>query len=128
MAVVIAFCGVEFINGIEGGMDDAGNDELGDTHATLYAERLVAMVDKVNMDFSAIVGIDGAGSVKDGKTVFTRKTAAWTHLCLVAGRQADTQTSGKQMMVAGIEQHGQVDGSTEVKTRTLQCLVLRQWE
>ena len=86
MAVVVAFCGVELIDGIEGGMDDAGNDELGDAHATLYTERLVAMVDEVNMDFSAIVGIDGTGSVKDGKTVFTRKTAARTHLCLVAGR------------------------------------------
>ena len=104
MAVVVAFCGVELIDGIESGMDDAGNDELGDTHATLYAERLAAMVDKVNMDFSAIVGIDGTGSVKDGKTVFTRKTTAWTHLCLVAGRQADTQTSGKQIMIAGMEQ------------------------
>ena len=86
MAVVVAFCGVELIDGIEGSMDDAGNDELGDAHATLHTERLVAMVDKVNMDFSAIIGIDGAGSVKDGKTVLTRKTAAWTHLRLVAGR------------------------------------------
>ena len=86
MAVVVAFCGVELIDGIEGGMDDAGNDELGDTHATLHTEGFAAMVDKVNMDFSAIIGIDGAGSVKDGKTVFTRKTAARTHLCLVAGR------------------------------------------
>ena len=104
MAVVVAFCGVELIDGIEGGMDDAGNDELGDTHATLHTERLVAMVDEVNMDFSAIVGIDGTGSVKDGKAVLTRKTTAWTHLCLVAGRQANTQTSGKQIMIAGIEQ------------------------
>ena len=86
MAVVVAFCGVELIDGIEGGMDDAGNDELGDAHATLYAERLVAMVDKVNMDFSAIIGIDGTRSIKDRKTVLTRKTAARTHLCLVAGR------------------------------------------
>ena len=86
MAVVVAFCGVEIIDGIEGGMDDAGNDELGDTHATLHTEGLVAMVDKVNMDFSAIVGINGTGSVKDGKAMFTRKTAARTHLCLVAGR------------------------------------------
>ena len=86
MAVVVAFCGVEFIDGIEGGMDDAGNDELGDAHATLYAERLVAMVDKVNMDFSAIVGINGSGSVKNRKTVLTRKTTARTHLCLVTGR------------------------------------------
>ena len=86
MAVVVAFCGVELIDGIEGGMDDAGNDELGDAHTTLHTEGLVAMVDKVNMDFPAIVGINGSGSVKDGKTVLTCKTAARTHLCLVAGR------------------------------------------
>ena len=86
MAVVVAFCGVELIDGIEGGMDDAGDYELGDTHATLHTEGFVAMVDKVNMDFSAIVGIDGAGSVKDGKAVLTRKTTARTYLCLVAGR------------------------------------------
>ena len=104
MAVVIAFCGVEFIDGIEGGMNDTGNDELGDTHATLYAERFAAMVDKVNMDFSAIVGINCTRSVKDGKAVLTCKTTARTYLCLVAGRQADTQTSGKQIMIAGIEQ------------------------
>ena len=104
MAVVIAFCGVEFIDGIEGGMNDTGNDELGDAHTTLYTEGFAAMVDKVNMDFSAIIGINGTGSVKDGKTVLTCKTAARTHLCLVAGRQADTQTSGKQIMIAGMEQ------------------------
>ena len=86
MAVGVAFCGVELIAGIEGGMDDAGNDELGNAHATLYAERLVAMVDKVNMDFSAIVGINGAGSVKYGEAVLTRKTATRTYLCLVAWR------------------------------------------
>ena len=86
MSVVVAFCLVEFIDGIEGGMDDAGNDELGDAHATLHTERFVAMVDKVNMDFSAIIGIDGAGRVKDGEAVLARKTAARTHLRLVAGR------------------------------------------
>ena len=86
MAVAVAFCGVELIDGIEGGKNDTGNDELGDAHTTLYAEGLVAMVDKVNMDFPAIVGINGSGSVKDGKTVLTCKTAARTHLCLVAGR------------------------------------------
>ena len=87
MAVVIAFCGVELIDGIEGGMDDAGNDELGDAHATLHTEGFAAMVDKVNMDFSAIVGINGAWSVKDGKAMLARRTAARTHLCLVARRK-----------------------------------------
>ena len=104
MAVVVAFCGVELIDGIESGMDDAGNDELGDTHATLHTEGLVAMVDKVNMDFSARVGINCTRSVKDGKAVLTCKTTARTYLCLVAGRQAYTQTSGKQIMMSGIEQ------------------------
>ena len=86
MAVVVTFCGVELIYGIESGMDDAGNDELGDAHATLHTEGFAAMVDKVNMDFSAIVGINGTRSVKDGKAMLTRKTATRTHLCLVAGR------------------------------------------
>ena len=64
-----------------------GDDHLGDALAVVDDKVLVAEVDEDDADLATVVGIDGAGAVKDSDAFLKRQSAARTHLSLVARGQ-----------------------------------------
>jgi hypothetical protein len=66
------------------GLGDRAENHLGDTHARFDKEGLLTEVDEEDLDFAAVVGIDGAGGVEEGDAVMEGQTAAGADLGLPA--------------------------------------------
>jgi len=78
-----AFGFVEFLHLNPFGLLVTGNHHLANALAVFDSEIFVRQVDKYDAYFSAIVGIDGAGSVENCDSVLQCKTTTWTNLCFV---------------------------------------------
>ena len=71
------------------GVRDAGDDQLGDPHAAADDKRLAAEIDQDDLDLSAIIGVDGSRSVKDGNAVADGKARTRPDWPFAARRQRD---------------------------------------
>lgn len=60
-ALGVAGGGVEGVGFLPGDLFVAGDDDLGDAFAALDAEGVFAVVDEEDLEFAAVVGVDGAG-------------------------------------------------------------------
>ena len=85
----------------------------------LYFKGFCGKVDKDDLDFTAVVGIDGAGGVEDGDAVFGRQSASGAHLCLVADGQFDEQTCGYHGAFHGVQGNGGLKIGSQVHASTL---------
>lgn len=99
----------------------AGNDELGDAFVALDQKRLRPVVDEKDFELTAVVGINGAGSVEDGDAVVEGESAAGTDLRFEAGRQCDAQAGGNKRALTGIKKERIVygDGRAQIHAGTL---------
>jgi len=52
------------------------NDQLGDAVSILYDAVLGRKVNQENLNFSAVIGVDGAGCIQTSNPLFERKAAA----------------------------------------------------
>lgn len=79
---------------LQGGV--LGDDHLGDAFSILDGEGGLTVVDEQHFDFTAVVGIDGAGAIEDGDAVFEGEAAARPHLRFIPFGQFNEQSSGNQ--------------------------------
>ena len=63
----------------------------------------VAVVDHDDLEFAAIVGVDGAGRIGDGDAVLEREARAGADLDFIAFGDGDAQAGGDRVALAGGE-------------------------
>src|SRR6202521_3248357 len=71
------------------GANDRRDDELGDTVAGIYQDRLLAEINQQNFYFAAIVGVDSPGRVPQREAVLDPAATARPPLPLVPNRNLD---------------------------------------
>ena len=67
----------------------------------VIATAFAAEIHQQHLQFTAVIGIDGAGRVEHGEAVFYGEAGARPHLRLSAGRQRDGDTGGNERARAG---------------------------
>src|SRR6185369_16308068 len=82
---------------IEFGLGHGRRDELGDALAAPDRERLVAMVDDDDLQFAAIIAVDGPGRVGDRDPVLQREPRSRPDLDLVALGNCDFEAGGDRV-------------------------------
>ena len=85
------------------------DDQLGDALAVGDGVRLVREVDDYDSDFTAIVSVNGSGSVHEGDAMFQRESGAGSDLTLVALRELHTEPCRNQGAFKRLECDGSVE-------------------
>ena len=79
------------------------NHHLGNAHAAFDREVFCAEIGEDDLDFAAIVGIDGAGRIQNRDAMFDSKAGAGAHLRFVAIGQGDGQARRDERAFTGRE-------------------------
>jgi hypothetical protein len=87
------------------------NDQLRNPHASLDSKRLVTVVYEDDLDFSAIVGVDGTGRIEHGDAMSHGEARARPHLALGATRQCNADPRWDQSTRAGRDDNRRIEGN-----------------
>ena len=97
-------------------MRDWEDQHLGDAHAAFDGERVVAEIDQGDVNFAAVVAVDGSRGVDHGDAVFGGQAAARADLGFVALGDRHGEAAGDQLNVAGFEFDVGLYGGGDVKS------------
>jgi len=100
--LLVVSCWFQFFYFCDFYVGDGGDEHLGDSHSSFYGERFFAEVDEGDVDFAAVVAVDGSGGVDHGDAVLGGQAAARPHLGFVAVRDGHGETAGDKADVAGL--------------------------
>src|SRR3546814_4378083 len=92
-----AHCFVQFLNLGEAGALDGGGDDLRYAVAAFDGERFVPMIDHDDLEFTAIIAVDGAGRIRYADAVLQRYAGTGADLNFIAVRDGDGK-SGRHRM------------------------------
>lgn len=82
-------------------LGEGGDDHLGDAHAAVDGERLLAKVDQGDHDLAAIVGVNGAGGIDQRDAVAAGEAGARADLGFIAGGEGHVEAAGDELDLAG---------------------------
>ena len=88
--------------------------DLRDAVAAADNEGFAAQVDEDDLDFAAVIGVDGAGGIEHHDPVLRRETAARADLHLEARRYFKTKTRWYELALSRHENDIGVDGRGDV--------------
>ncbi len=97
------------------GVRDWGDEHLSQSHAAFDGEGCVAEVDEWELEFAAVVGVDGAWGVNEGDAVFGCKAGPGSDLGFVTWRDGDCEATGDEADFVWVEGDGLFDGGGEVE-------------
>ena len=85
---------IEVIGHLELCLYHLAKNHLGNTHTSFNGKQLLPQIDQNNLDFPAIVGINGSGCIQDRDSVLDRKPASGTDLGFRVARQTNRKARG----------------------------------
>jgi hypothetical protein len=99
-AAFIAVGGGEVGDELPLDLSDGAKDHLGDTHTGLYGEGLIPKVDDEDLDFAAVVSVNGAWGVEEREAVVQGEATAGADLGLPARRDFHIEASRDKQPLA----------------------------
>jgi hypothetical protein len=99
-AAFIAVGGGEVGDELPLDLSDGAKDHLGDTHAGFYREGFIPKVDDEDLDFAAVVGVNGAWGVEDSEAMMQGEAAAGADLGFPARRDFYIESSRDEQPLA----------------------------
>jgi hypothetical protein len=94
-------CFVEFFAYVPDGLYHRCDDHLGNSVTTIDDKIGLAVIDQIDADFAAIIGVDRSGRIYAGNTVFCSETGPGANLGFKTNRQGDGYTDWDQVPCAG---------------------------
>ena len=109
------FCVREFLryspvdghNGLE--------DNLCHPVTVVDGERLITKIDEQYIDFSTIIRVNSAGSIKHSDAVFMGDTTSWPYLCLKTFGNSDVNSCRNQCPCEWCKYHRFIEKGRKVK-------------
>ncbi len=121
-----ALCIIKFLARLPLNLLMTGYDHLGDTLSVLNHKWLFGKVHKNNLDFSAIIGINGTGRIQYGNAFLGGKTAAGANLGLIAFRKCDVQAGRDQGSLEGFQYYRLIQIGPQIKACRQRSRILRK--
>jgi hypothetical protein len=110
---------------LPGGGFVPSDDHLGDAHAAGDGDGLFSQVDQEDLNFAAVVGVDGSWGVGDGESMFEGQAATGADLGFKTDGESDDKPAGASDAIQGLEDQGFAlgEGGEEIHTGGVRRLV-----